>query len=268
MNCREVDGALIEAAELPSAAREHVKTCESCRKLLRTLHAPRGEETPSPDRLLQIARSLQQDLRPVRPLWATHYFLCAFGAIFVLIVAFAAYRTGPFAISVMTPIQAGAILSALAASAGLLAYSLVHQMVPGSRHRLNQEILAPWVIVTLLLIVAGLFQFEDERNFWRTGWACLKAGTSFALLATAPFLLLLRRGAILSPRITGATAGLLAGLVGMSVLELHCTDLNAAHLLTWHLGVAVLGAITGLAAAFAGEFASRYAGSFRHGNGT
>jgi hypothetical protein len=77
------------------------------------------------------------------------------------------------------------------------------------------------------------------------------------LLAAVPFWLLLRRGAGLSPRVTGAAAGLLAGLVTTSAQEIYCPILDASHILTWHLGVAVLGASIGLAAGFAGETAGR-----------
>jgi hypothetical protein len=56
----------------------------------------------------------------------------------------------------------------------------------------------------------------------------------------------LRRGAILSPIMTGAATGLLAGLAGATALEIHCPNLDASHILVSHLGVAVLGAVAGL----------------------
>jgi len=60
-----------------------------------------------------------------------------------------------------------------------------------------------------------------------------------------PFWLVLRRGAILSPAMTGAATGLLAGLVGTSALEIHCPNLHVGHILVSHLGVAVLGTTVG-----------------------
>jgi len=95
-------------------------------------------------------------------------------------------------------------------------------------------------------MIAVLFRFQHEQNFWRHAWPCIRVGTPIGVLAAVPFWLILRRGAILSPGMTGATTGLLAGLVGTSVLEIHCPNLDAWHILASHLGVAVLCALAGL----------------------
>jgi len=62
-----------------------------------------------------------------------------------------------------------------------------------------------------MIAVAILFQFQHERNFWASGWYCLRLGCQLAVLAAVPLWLLLRRGAILSPSMTGRPTGLLAG---------------------------------------------------------
>jgi hypothetical protein len=166
---------------------------------------------------------------------------------------------GTFALSAMSPVQTVSILSALGACASLLAWSLVHLMVPGSRHRFRPEFLPAAVIVSLSLVVVVLFQFRDETLFWQRGWACLGMGFPFTLVAAVPFWLLLRRGAVLSPPATGAATGLLAGLSGMSVLEIHCPNLGLSHILVWHLGVVVLVAAGGLCGGFFREILGRYA---------
>ncbi len=263
MDCRDIDRALVEGGKIAQLqlVQDHLRSCDRCRAMARALDSSRlpsrNEAAPSPERLRQIEQSIASDLRAVRPMWPLGYFFAAFAGIFFLIVAFGAYRMGTFAISVMSPLQAAAILCALAASAGLLAYSLVHQMSPGSRHRISPRLLPAGIIVLLLLLTAGLFQIQHDPKFWAHGWFCLSAGTPFALFAAVPFWFLLRRGAILSPRITGATTGLLAGLVGTSVLEIHCPNLDVLHVLTWHLGVALLGAMTGLGIGFLGELSAR-----------
>ena len=269
MNCRDVDRVLIESdrsvtSSLPAQAQEHLMSCERCRQLVRALEASDGAEAPPPALLLQLERSLAEDLQPVRPLAPQRYFLAAFAAIFVLIVAFGVYRMGAFAISVMSTLQAVAVLCALAVSAGVLTYSLVQQMVPGSRHRISPHYVPAAVMISLVSVMTGVFQFQHEQNFLRQGWSCLRAGVPLGLFAALPFWLLLRRGVILAPRIAGAAAGLLAGLVGTSALEIHCPILDIWHILTWHLGVALLGAVVGFAAGFAGEMAARNAQTAHH----
>ena len=74
------------------------------------------------------------------------------------------------------------------------------------------------------MAMAVLFQVQHEENFWGNAWVCIRAGTLVGALAAVPFWLVLRRGAILSPRMTGGAAGLLAGLAGTSMLEIHCPE--------------------------------------------
>ena len=78
-------------------------------------------DPPSQAALRQIAESLADNLRPVRPLAPARYFVGLFSVgIFVFIVALSVYRLGAFAIAVMTPLQTTAILSTLAIGTGLL----------------------------------------------------------------------------------------------------------------------------------------------------
>ncbi len=253
MNCNDIDMALSEESQLPLQAQEHVRSCNRCQELVSALNMSVPVDPPSPATLRQIAEGLATNLRPVRPVAPARYFFGSLVGIFVSIVAFGVYRMGAFAIAVMTPLQTAAILSALAISTGLLAYSLVHQMVPGSRHRISPRLLPVGIMISLIIAIAVLFQFQHERNFWGNAWACNGAGTSVAVLAAVPFWLVLRRGAILSPSVTGAATGLLAGLVGTSVLEIHCPNLGAWHILVSHLGVAILCALAGLVIGLANE---------------
>jgi hypothetical protein len=48
--------------------------------------------------------------------------------------------------------------------------------------------------------------------------------------------MLLSQGAMLSPKLIGAAAGGFAGLVGLSVLEINCSNLNVYHIVVWHSG--------------------------------
>ena len=268
MNCHDVDRALSQGSPLPLQAEEHAGTCNRCQQLLSALNSSVPVDPPSPAALRKIAESLADNLRPVRPLAPARYFVGAFVGIFVSIVALSVYRLGAFAIAVMTPLQTTAILSTLAIGTGLLVYSLVNQMVPGSRHRISPALLAVGITILVAMVMAVLFQVQQEENFWGNAWVCIQAGTLVGALAAVPFWLVLRRGAILSPRMTGAAAGLLAGLAGTSMLEIHCPNLDAWHILLSHLGPAILCALAGLVIGLAAEIRGRrsiHRGSPEHG---
>lgn len=246
MNCKDVAGALSEESRLPPEAQEHVRSCNRCQELVRLLDSPVPVDPPSPATLRQIAEGMAANLRPVRPVAPARYFVGAFAGIFVSIVALSIYRMGAIPITVMTTVQAAGILSTLAISAGLLTFSLVHQMVPGRRHRISPRLLPVGIVISLIIAIAVLFRFQHERDFWGNAWPCIRGGTPIGFFAAVPFWLVLRRGAILSPGMTGAATGLLAGLVGISVLEIYCPNLGAWHILVSHVGVAILCALAGL----------------------
>ena len=260
MNCEDVARVLSEGLTLPLRAEAHARSCNRCQELIRLIDSPVAMDPVSPATLRQIAQAMATNLYPVRPVPPTHHLLGAFAGIFISIVALSVYRLGAFAIPVMTPLQTAVILSALAISTGFLASSLVNQMVPGSRHRVSPTLLVIGVTISLTMTIALLFQFQQEHTFWRSAWVCIRAATPIAGLASVLFWLVLRRGAVLSPSMTGAATGLFAGLVGTTVLEFHCPILNGWHILASHLGVAMLcvlgGFVTGLTAEFIGGMAS------------
>jgi len=262
MNCDDLVRALSEKPQLPLEAQEHLKSCRRCKELVNAVNMPVAMEAPSPATLQQIAEGIATNLRPVSPVAPAGCFFAAFSGIFVSIVALFVYRIGALAIAVMTPLEAVATLTALAVSTGLVAYSLAHQMIPGSRHRISPRLLPVGIGVLLTIMIAVLFQFQREQNFWQHAWPCIRVGTPIGVLAAVPFWLILRRGAILSPAMTGATTGLLAGLVGTSVLEIHCPNLDAWHILVSHLGVAMLCALAGLIIGMAVEVKGYAVNSF------
>jgi hypothetical protein len=253
MNCDDLAKALTKETPLPLEAQEHLKSCKRCQELVDALNVPVAVEPPSPAILQKITEGIAINLRPVSPVAPAGYFFGGIAGIFVSIVALCVYRMGALAIAVMTPLETVAILTALAVSTGLLAYSLVHQMIPGSPHRISPRLLPVGIAVLLTIVIGVLFQFQHEQNFWGHAWPCIRAGIPIGVLAAVPFWLILRRGAILFPAMTGATTGLLAGLVGTSVLEIHCPNLDAWHILISHLGVAMLCALAGLIVGFAVE---------------
>ena len=258
MNCSDVDRVLLDEplpSRLPSEAQEHLCGCRRCREFLRALNSSVSPESPSPTTLRRIQQAISADLQPVHPVASKRSIVGALVAIYACIVAVAAYRFGASALSVMGLLPAGAIFGTLAISAALLAHSLAQQMVPGSQHRIPPELLPAGIMVVLMFAVAVSFPFRDERSYWANAWGCLRAGARLGAFAAIPFWLVLRQGSILAPVMTGATTGLLAGLVGTSVLEIHCPNMDAWHVLASHLGVAALGGIAGFTAGLIAEIA-------------
>jgi len=201
----------------------------------------------------RLQKMIIEDLRPVRRLLPSWVFLLAFLLVFAALSYAGVLYLRPYDWFVLMPGQKIAVFSTLAASAGLLAFSLVRQMVPGQKSLFRPELLPVGLFVLLSLVVASVFQVRTDPHFLRSGEACLKAGIPYAIPAAVVFWLILRRGAILSPRVSGATSGMLAGLVSTTVLEVHCPNQNLWHILVWHVGFALFGLVAGLLVAIAGQ---------------
>ncbi len=258
MNCRDLDRIMIEgdkgsSSVFPPEGEEHLLACSRCKEVVGTLGVPYGEDIVMSPALTRLARGLAADISPTQPMAPAGFYLTAFLGIFASVVSFGIFREGTRALTAMNLVQILSILGALGACAFLLASSLVAQMAPASLHRFRPEFLPATVIVMLSVVAGVLFQFRDATRFWVRGWACLRMGFPFALLAAGPLWVVLRRGAILSPRAAGAAVGLLAGLAGTSILEIHCPNLDLSHILVWHVGVSVLGSLCGLGAGVVAE---------------
>jgi hypothetical protein len=55
----------------------------------------------------------------------------------------------------------------------------------------------------------------------------------------------LRRGFAVNPAGAGLAAGTLAGLAGLLMLEIHCPNFRAPHVMVWHTAVVPVSAVTG-----------------------
>ncbi len=254
MNCEQATKSLAENAggAAPPEVRQHLEECAECRELAAYFEEGRGTG-PRRGVVEEIEKGVTAELRPVKALAGPGAFFTAFALIFLAVGGLGAAWLRAYGFEAMSVEQRVAIFATLGASAALLAYSLVGQMVPGSRHRVPPALLPVGLFVLASLIVAAMFQIGSEANFLENGIACLKAGVAVGIPAAVLFWVILRRGAMLTPRVTGAAAGMLAGLVGTSALEIHCPNLNMPHILIWHLAPALLGAGAGAALGWLGE---------------
>jgi hypothetical protein len=258
MKCREVEEVLAtsntgETGNVMQSVRAHIEECKNCQEFARIVELPSADAEIDPGEIERLQKMIVGDLRPVRPLPPPWIFFAAFAVIFVALSCIGGLYLGPYDWFVLMPAQRIAVFATLAGSAGLLAFSLVRQMVPGQKSLLRPGLLPVPIFVLLSLAVAAISQMRTDPIFFRQGEKCFKAGAPYAIPAAFVFWLILRRGSILSPRAVGAITGMLAGLVSTTVLEVHCPYLNLWHILVWHVGIALLGLVTGLLVATAGQ---------------
>lgn len=212
--------------------------------LRKTAEAPHAVE---PAILERIAGSLQSALKPVRPLPRTSIL-----ALWLLLVAAAvavtgALRAGFDGVEKMDLLERVAIFSALFFVAYAAGTEFVNAMIPGSRRRISPTNLLAIVIVLLLVVFGLLFRDYRTEHFFSAGILCLVTGVLHAIPVGLLSWLLLRRGFAVNPLAAGLVGGTLAGLAGITVLELHCSNFQAFHILVWHTAVipasAALGAL-------------------------
>ena len=195
-----------------------------------------------PEHVNEIASRLAGDLTPVRPLPPAGLLTTAFALIFAALVLLGGLALGDRALLSMDWSTAVFIFAALAASACLLAFALSGEMAPGSRRLAPPWMLSLGVLFGLAVLFAALFPYHEDRSFWLHAWQCLRIGLAAGALGAALFWLILRRGAMLHRRASGVLAGMLGGLTGAAILEVHCPNFNNAHILVGHWGAAALGA--------------------------
>jgi hypothetical protein len=149
----------------------------------------------------------------------------------------------------MSGVEIGLIFSLLGALVWVTAALSVAEKIPGS-----QRPVAPWLLLVcgcagLAVVFALLFDDYRLARFLPRGIACLTAGVVFALPASIATWWVLRRGFAVDSAAAGLAQGTLAGLAGMTMLELHCPIFEAPHLLVWHIAVLPVCGAAGVLAA-------------------
>lgn len=204
-----------------------------------------------PALLKRVADSIQRSLRPVRPLPSTRVLTAALWLICAAVALAGAARAGFFGIEKMDLVERALVFSTLAVLAWVAGTEFVNEMIPGSRRRLSPGRLLAVGSVVLVGVFALLFRDHRIDHFVSSGIACLLAGLLHAVPAGLLSWLLLRRGFAVNPVSAGLVAGTLGGLAGVGMLELHCANFEAAHVLVWHTAVVPLSAAVGALVAWA-----------------
>ncbi len=215
-------------------------------ELLSGATVPQG---PSPETLGRITESIAGAMRPVRPLPPRWMLSGAVVMVCATVALAGAAVLGFSGIAKMTRFERAFVFLTLAILALTAASELVSAMVPGSRRRFSSVGLLATAGLGLGAVLALCFRDYQTTRFIHAGLVCLAIGLMHALFAGLLGWLVLRRGFAVNAVSAGLTAGTLAGLAGVAMLELHCSNFQAAHVLVWHLGVllvsAGLGALSG-----------------------
>jgi len=193
----------------------------------------------------RIANSLGASLRPVRPLPSSGVLVAILVAACVAAASAAAAILGPHGIRAMSAARIALIFPVLLTLISLAAVVCESEMIPGSRHRV-----APWVLLVsgclaLTAVFALLFTDYRSERFVPQGIACLTAGLLLAIPTAVISWWVLRRGFAVNSLAAGVAMGTLAGLAGVSMLELHCRNFEAPHVMVWHTAVLALSGAAG-----------------------
>lgn len=218
----------------------------------RRAHGSTGLPHSVPPAVLdRIATSIHSSLHPVRPVPGTWVLTTGLLLLCAAVALAGAARSGFFGFQALGVAQRVIILSILAVLAGIVARELASQWIPGSRHYLSPGWLVALASVALLCVFAALFDDYHTTHFVSGGLICLSVGVLHATPAAGLAAWFLRRGLAVEPVAAGAIAGIFGGLSGVAMLELHCANLEAPHVLFWHVAVvpvsAALGALVGWA---------------------
>jgi len=199
--------------------------------------------------LERIGDAIKPTMRPVRPLAPVWLMSMSLVVVCAGVSLVGAARAGFHGIAKMNLLERSVIFPALGLLACLAAVSFVHQMIPASRIRVSPSALPALSSAALLAVFGLLFRDYHTDHFFSVGIVCLLTGLLHAIPAGLLSWLVLRRGFAVDSASAGLVAGTLGGLAGVGLLELHCPNFQAAHILVWHAAVipvsAALGALLG-----------------------
>jgi hypothetical protein len=192
--------------------------------------------------LKRVADSIRPSLRQVRPLPRTWALAGGLVLICAALALAGAARVGFNGFEKMNLLERALIFSTLVVLAWVAGTEFVYEMIPGSRRRISAGGLLGLGSAVLVVAFALLFHDYHTEHFVSVGLVCLLTGVLHAIPAGLLSWLMLRHGFAVNFVSAGVVAGTLAGLAGVGLLELHCPNFQAMHILVWHTAVLVVSA--------------------------
>jgi hypothetical protein len=204
--------------------------------------------SPDADRaaIERVQGEILKDLRPVRPIAPTRAFTLALVGLFAAFAVASASALGMHGIRVLSNSQRALIFTILLATAWLAASACAREMRPAAGLRLGLTALVLSVAVFPVLF-SLIFQNYSADRFVSEGIPCLEAGLCVAIPTFLAIVWIFRRGFVLDWSEAGIAAGTLSGLAGLAMLELHCPNLKALHVMVWHVAVVMVSGALGFA---------------------
>ena len=199
----------------------------------------------NPVLLRSISSSIGASLQPVRPMAPAWTLALALVSISAGIAFAAAWLMGLYGFQKLGGEEIAAIFSVLGIFMWLGATMSVAEIMPGGRRWIDPARLLLILIIGWLALDAVLFRNYDMSSFMTQGWPCLRAGLAVAIPTAAASWLAMRRGFAVDPASAGLAAGTLAGLAGLAMLELHCPNFRASHIMVWHTAVVPVSGLAG-----------------------
>ena len=210
--------------------------------LKQAAHSAPGVDPAVLDR---VARSIGASLAPVRPLPPAGALAGGLVLICAAVALAGAALLGLHGVQKLSVFEDALVFPVLGILICLTAKALAGEMIPGSRRRAAPGVLLGVGSLALLAVFAFLFRDYRTDRFMAQGVACLTAGLLHAVPAALASWWLLRRGFAVNSMAAGVAAGTLAGLAGVTMLELHCPNFQALHVMLWHTAVMPMCAAAG-----------------------
>ena len=203
----------------------------------------------------KIRGAIARETKPVRPLPGT----LTMGAIFFLLCWVIAIggglAAGPEGFRLLTQVEWVSIFGILAAVTAGAAMLAARGMRPAAG-RLYGGWPAALSLLAAEMVFLAMFQDYDAGHFIQAGLVCLAIGSAFAVPVTCVTWLVMRRGFVVQPVNAALLAGLLGGLAGLSMLEVHCPLLTMPHVGFWHVAVVVVSLAFGACLGLLGDRSS------------
>lgn len=204
---------------------------------------------PTPGSLERITARIAETLVPVRPLAPVGLHVLLLAVICVCVAILGAGALGMGGLHKLSAMDSAIVLSVLGVLMTVAAFAGAGAMRPGRARLMPETRLLALICAVVILLFAGIFVHYGSVRFVPQGLICLKAGLIHAAVAALIMGLVLRRCYAVDPKAAGTVIGTLAGFAGVIMLELHCTDFQAQHVLVWHTAVlpcsALLGRVVG-----------------------